>query len=689
MGFISRLTGVDELKKIIQDLEKKQSGVEAIIINSTYGTPAKSYGKYEDYVNEAYFKNSVVADCLNYICKAVGGIDWFSVRKNSEGIEEEVEGSEFTKLINHPNPFVKGRAEFFKEWILYLYLSGNEYMQRAPLGKSKVIKELWNLRPDRMTIEKGTAEQRVKEYLYTINGVVSTPHFQPDEIMHIRFLNPLDDWYGITPLKSIEYEIDQVNEAQLWNLNLLQKGAMPPGVMLIKKTLQKEQKKAIQDSLAESTGGGKNAGKWMVIDNASEVTAERWGYSPIAMQWLDGLIHNAVQIALALGVPPELIGIQGQKTYSNYKEARKSFYEETILPLMDWIQESLNSFLSSYFKGEELRYDKDDIEALAEDRSSKYVDAVAGWNAGLLKRNEARDLMQQESIEGDVGDEFKPTPSGGFGAMSNKRKLELKTLAGIDIETEEQKDMYWKSQENDRNKWIEVIKNKIHKRLEEEKIEIVEAVKNDKKPEDGIDEDKWLETLKYVYLTIGTEFAQSQIGKLKSIYPLETKAFDEALFTARMLKYFNKVGMKKVKQIKDTVREICKAELTEGVKLGEGIPQLANRIKDKIEEIIPNRATVIARTETIQAANAGNHYGAVESELDLTKKWLTVRDGKERDWHGEVDGQERDFEEPYDVPNGEGQVEQLMFPLDSSLGASGSNIIQCRCVEIYHKREGV
>lgn len=698
MKILEKLVGVEELKKIIQDFEskqstilqdfeKKQSAVDAIIISLTYGSPAKTWEKYEDYVEEGYLKNSTVGDCLDYIARAVGGIDWFSVKKDSGGKEKAVDNSDFTKLINHPNPFVKGKAEFFKELILYLYLSGNEYMQRAPLNtekvKEQVVKELYNLRPDRMSIVKGTGAERIGGYKYTINSTDKGKDYKADEIMHIKFFNPLDDWYGVTPLKRIEYEIDQTNEAQLWNYNLLRNGGVPQVVLLVKKTLEATDKTAIQKAIKERYGGGKNAGKWAVIDNAGEVEIKTLGLSPLAMQWLDGLYFTKAQIAVTLGVPPELIGDTAHKIFNNYKEARKSFYEDTVLPFMDWQQESLNGFLSPFFNGEELRYDKDDIEALAEARSIKYVDAIAGWNAGLLRRNEARDLMQQSSIKGE--DDFKPAPTG-FGMLSMNKKMELKTLAGMDITTEEQKDMYWKSQEVERNKWIEIIKPKIQKRLEEEKKEIVEAVKNDKKPEDGIDENKWFETLKDVYITVAIDFAQKQTDKLKSVYSLETKASDKVPkipFTVDILKYFDKIGMVKVKLIKDTVREICKDELTEGIKLGEGISQLAARIEDKIEEIIPNRATVIARTEVRQSANAGNHFSAAESGLDLIKTWLTTRDGREREWHGAVDGQERDFNDPYDVPNGDGTIEQLMFPLDSSLGASADNIIQCRCGETY------
>lgn len=63
----------------------------------------------------------------------------------------------------------------------------------------------------------------------------------------------------------------------------------------------------------------------------------------------------------------------------------------------------------------------------------------------------------------------------------------------------------------------------------------------------------------------------------------------------------------------------------------------------------------------------------------MTKEWLSERsDGRTRAHHLAADGQVRNLDEPFEVAG-----ENLMYPGDSSLGASASNTIQCRCVVIY------
>lgn len=56
------------------------------------------------------------------------------------------------------------------------------------------------------------------------------------------------------------------------------------------------------------------------------------------------------------------------------------------------------------------------------------------------------------------------------------------------------------------------------------------------------------------------------------------------------------------------------------------------------------------------------------------KKWRAVLDSKTRDGHAFADGQTRKLKEPYTISG-----ELMMFPGDTSLGASIWNIANCRC----------
>ena len=91
--------------------------------------------------------------------------------------------------------------------------------------------------------------------------------------------------------------------------------------------------------------------------------------SPKDMDFVEAKNAAAREIALALGVPPMLLGIPGDNTYSNYQEATRSFWRQTVLPLVTRTAKAMSAWLGPAWGGAlELRPDLDQIEALAGER---------------------------------------------------------------------------------------------------------------------------------------------------------------------------------------------------------------------------------------------------------------------------------------------------------------------------------
>jgi phage portal protein BeeE len=64
------------------------------------------------------------------------------------------------------------------------------------------------------------------------------------------------------------------------------------------------------------------------------------------MDFLDAKHNAAREIALCFGVPPMLLGIPGDATYSNYQEANRALWRGTVLPLISRIGAALSQWLS-------------------------------------------------------------------------------------------------------------------------------------------------------------------------------------------------------------------------------------------------------------------------------------------------------------------------------------------------------
>lgn len=128
------------------------------------------------------------------------------------------------------------------------------------------------------------------------------------------------------------------------------------------------------------------------------------------------------------------------------------------------------------------------------------------------------------------------------------------------------------------------------------------------------------------------------------------------------------------------------AELTEGVNLGESIPNLAQRVMDVFDSM-DYEAERIARTEVVGASNElGQAFAnAVDGtpDISLQKTWITAGDDSVRGSrpgdefsHIDADGETVGVNDAFT-----GTGEELMYPGDEA--GSAGNIINCRCTVIY------
>jgi phage portal protein BeeE len=98
----------------------------------------------------------------------------------------------------------------------------------------------------------------------------------------------------------------------------------------------------------------------------------------------------AREIALAFGVPPMLIGLPGDATYANYREANRALWRLTILPLVDKILGAISGALAAWWPGVKLRADIDLVTALAEDRERLWAQVSS---ADFLSADEKREML--------------------------------------------------------------------------------------------------------------------------------------------------------------------------------------------------------------------------------------------------------------------------------------------------------
>lgn len=350
--------------------------------------------QYAPLVKEGYEKNVIVYRCVSMIARGIATVPW----RIYEG-EEELYSHPIYTLMQNPSPGESG-ASFLENLVTSFLLSGNAYVY-LNLDENGVPSNLYVLRPDRVRVI--TDKGQVVAYDYTVDGV--TTRIFHEHILHLKAGHPLNDWYGLSPIEVAAMAIDQHNAVSTHNLALLQNGGRPSGVFVWKGAedgwgLTEEQKQSIRDTITHVYSGQNNAGRIMVLEG--DVEWKEIGLSPKDLDFVEGKHVAAREIAQAFGVPPMLVGVPGDATYANYKEARFHLWEDTILPLLERFQHAFTWFVAKRF-GENLRftYDMDSIPALAPRREATWRKLS---EANFLTDNEKRKTLGYGLLEAGVSD---------------------------------------------------------------------------------------------------------------------------------------------------------------------------------------------------------------------------------------------------------------------------------------------
>ena len=380
--------------------EKKEA--PQVMMNYT-GASHYRRDNFNSYADEGYRQNAIVYRCVNEIANGAASIPF----KAFQG-DVELEQHPILSLLNRPNPTQAG-VEFFQSLYSFLLLSGNSYAVRSDIGS--MPRELHLLRPDRMRV-KPSKTSMPSGYEYVIQGrVVQTYEADPmtgeSEVKHMKLWNPLDDYYGLSPLMAAAVDVDNHNAINKHNINLLENGARPSGAVVfrpmndrgIPMQLSDAQRKQLAEDVDNKFSGPTNAGRPLLLEG--DFDWKEMGLSPKDMDFLQQKHLAAKDIALCFGVPSQLIGIPDAQTYANVQEARLALYEETIIPLAMRVCSDFNEWLAPAF-GEDIRiaYDIESIPAMTERRRRIYENVTSAVREGIISRNEARERLGLEPITG-------------------------------------------------------------------------------------------------------------------------------------------------------------------------------------------------------------------------------------------------------------------------------------------------
>jgi HK97 family phage portal protein len=339
------------------------------------GPPAS----YEAQVREAYLGNAVAQRCVRLVAEAVGSV---------------TVDAEFREAPAPPPAARLVSAQLLETAAMHLLLHGNAFVHIAhdPAGMPA---RLFALRPERVKVE-ASGDGWPAAYLYKA-GQSARRYAAADplgraELVHVRFDHPLDDHYGLGCLGAAAPAVAVHNAAARWNRALLDNAARPSGALVYDagdgSVLAPAQFERLKAEMAEQFSGSANAGRPMLLEGGLKWQA--MGLSPADMDFVEVKAAAAREIALAFGVPPMLVGLPGDSAYANYREAVRSLWRLTVLPMAGRILDSLAEGLAGWWPGLSFAVDVDQVSALHADRAELWAQVSA---ADFLSVEEKREML--------------------------------------------------------------------------------------------------------------------------------------------------------------------------------------------------------------------------------------------------------------------------------------------------------
>lgn len=355
-----------------------------------------------------------VRTVVDFLGRNIASLGLHQFRRLSDTDRERLTDTGLIQLLNKPNPattryrlldaLVRDLGIYDRAYWLKM---GGPSLVRLPPAMVKPVGENW-LWPD----------------AFEFTGNRGKKVFKADEIVHFRGYNPDGDLGGSPPIEALRRVLAEEYEAGRMRENTLRNGARASGYLErpVGAPAWSEQAatRFTNSWRAQYTGSGPQAGGTPVLEDgmkfvAASQTAEQ-------LQYVEARKLTREEVAAAFFIPPTMVGILDNATFSNVKEQHKHLYQDTLGPWLSMIAEELALQLIPDFTDSTDTYVEfnmaEKLRGSFEEQAAQIQTSVGGpW----MTRNEARALSNLPAVEGGdeliiplnviTGDQASPTDS--------------------------------------------------------------------------------------------------------------------------------------------------------------------------------------------------------------------------------------------------------------------------------------
>lgn len=667
--------------------------------------PISSYVNFQ----KAYQGHPWVYACVRALADNGAQASLGMFRRRTQGsleLREPIPDHPLSRLFRHPNTAMQLSAfDLKKNMFGFLELSGNSYWFIERNAKTKMVVGLIPLRPDRVEIVPNKMGMIIG-YLYTVDG--EAYQLQARDVVHIRLWNPYNDYYGQSTLRTAWSTFTSDMFARQYDINFYKKGARPGGALSYDQMLTTDDYERLREEWKKAHQGVDNAHRVAILERGAKWQA--LGISQKDMDFMEGRKMNREEIAGIFGVPPVMINSYEHANYNTAKTQAQLFWRYTMMPKMTMITDELNENITKLmgpvgsatinddmFVG----WDLSQVAAHQDERREQTVNDTHMVNNGIMTRNEVRatfwnlppveggDVLYRPAGQVPVAEEVpedEPAPEEPEEEEAEEAVDEPKRIVAGRDGRKEYRLSEWKGFIVRSDFYETRFRGFIARLFADQKKEIIRNLfhRIERGAKDAPRNEMDLESILFNLNEARDFTADASTGLYKSIIKTGGDRGMELAHIGSMFDMDNPRAQRlleertnRIKDINDTTWEDVKKDLLIGMKEGDNIRQMADRVERVMGAAAPRKYT-IARTEVIGSLNGSMLAGFREAgEVVEQKEWLAAGDESTRESHFELDGERVGLHQPFGAQSSSFTPPPIMYPGDP--GGAPNEIINCRC----------
>lgn len=293
---------------------------------------------------------------------------------------------DLVKILDKPNPNQSG-FQFRELHATYMKLAGESfwYLVKSAAGN---IKEMHLIRPDLMDVEINDDKiGTVKQYiLHLADG--GKEYFEPDEIVHHKYPNPLNPWRGMGVVEAAMTYLQTEEYSSEWTKNSIYNSGRPSGILNLKGSMKDDQFKQLKEQFKSEYTGTANAGKTLLLKGFDGIDWAKLGMD------LEGVDLEKVKdisredIMFMFRTSNTIMGITDDVNRANSREMRGVWMENVVKPELDRFVDQINHSLVL----------EDNLKIEYVDPNPETIqDRVDEWTAGIDKWLTKNDIIRERN----------------------------------------------------------------------------------------------------------------------------------------------------------------------------------------------------------------------------------------------------------------------------------------------------